>query len=225
MNSSISNSYVNIYIANAAMCRDIICSWEYCRRTAIQNPSTFILRLQSKDRTKGSSSKLHTEFSNEKKNQCQILCFNSEAESVRFQKGLSPGQGGGWFLPQISARGQRHLEGASDPRNLQGEGGKPSLLLVCCKAWLPKDPFQQALKASKETEKILLSVLTRPNHFSKWNFQLFSFQLVNSTQDITALISFPHFWCWYIPVGPLVGRRGRRSKPHMEKVEKRINLL
>lgn len=66
MNSSISNSYVNIYIASAAVCRDIICSWEYCRRTVIQNPCTFILRLQSKDRTKGSSSRLHTEFSNEK---------------------------------------------------------------------------------------------------------------------------------------------------------------
>jgi len=104
----------------------------------------FILTLQSKDMTKGSSSSRdYTEFSKEKNCQCQISHLNSEVEFLRFQKGLSPGQGGAWFLPQISGWGQRHLEGVSDPRNLPEEGGEPSPLLHVAK------PGCQRIQSSK----------------------------------------------------------------------------
>lgn len=53
--------------------------------------------------------------------------MNFETVSIGIQKGISPGQGGVWFLPQISTCGQKHFEGATDLKNLQGEGGKPSL--------------------------------------------------------------------------------------------------
>lgn len=105
----------NPYIARTAPWGEIICSWEYFRRTIIHNPRTFILRLQSQDRTRGSSSGVYTAFSKESKheNECQTVHLSSQAESVRFQKGISLGQEGGWFLPWTSAGGLRHLEGAS----------------------------------------------------------------------------------------------------------------
>lgn len=172
-----SNSYVKIYIASAAMCREIICTWEYFRKTVIQNPCTFILSLQSKDRTKDSTSKVYTEFSKETKNQCQVLHLNSEAESVGFQTGLSPGQGGCWFLPQISAWGQRHLEGASDPRNLQGEGGKPSPLLHVAKHGCQRIHSSKHWKLPKKLKKNLLSVVTRPKSVFKMKFPAIQFSV------------------------------------------------
>lgn len=88
---------------------------------------------------------------------------------IWFQDRLSLGQEEGWFLPRISAGGQRHLEGTSGICK-----GKEEIRQRCCmsqsmaaKKSIPAntESFQRSWK-----KKILLSVLTRPKSLLKMEF-------------------------------------------------------
>lgn len=83
--------------------------------------------------------------------------------------------------------------------------------------WLPKDPFQQALKGSKETGKNLAFSLDKTKFLFKMKFPAIQFKI---SLFYLKQLSFPsHSSDADISVGPLVARKGNRSKPNMEKVE------